>query len=494
MKTDSSAAGTVEIQRASSGDPLLDSFLGGGFPRGSLIFVSGNPGTGKSTLCAEFVYHGSKVQKENGIYVSFSESKQSFFENMSSVGLDFESLEKEGHFRFLEMFSGTAHGMADIAKLIVAEIKRLEAKRLVIDSYSVMAQAMGNQYEGRQLLHTFFTKITRNMGSTTLLIGEQPTGELRIGDASEEFVADGVLNLKLTIPRELEIRKMRGTSLKKRDLLYTLDGGFRIVSTSVRAPVAAKRWQPIPDSNDRLSTGSPDLDSILGGGFPRGTYLVLEVSNDVTIGELRIFLRGLILNFIAQKRGVVEIPGIGVDADDIVAALSPYAAADDINSFLRISQPVHASQPESRPRSLPPYVVPVPFGEGAHEEEELAKNSDVFDTEEASLKARTGNKPILRVIAYDSLEASYARYPERLLNEMGSAMNRTKARGDLSIAIAKSSVTILPKIVGMADLHIRFSMKDRVLLSQGVKPTTNVYAVDCDVSKGYPVMKLTILI
>src|SRR5208282_6692495 len=114
------------------------------------------------------------------------------------------------------------------------EIKEFGAKRLVIDSYSAMAQAMGNQYEGRQILQTFFNRIMRNMGCTTLLIGEQPTGEFRIGDTAEEFVADGVLNLKLSIPRELEIRKMRGTPLKTRNVLYTLEGGFNDVTTTLR--------------------------------------------------------------------------------------------------------------------------------------------------------------------------------------------------------------------------------------------------------------------
>ena len=148
---------------------------------------------------------------ENGIYVSFSEGKQSFYENMKTVGLDFESIEKEGRFLFLEMFSATKEAMGRIARDILEEIRRFEAKRLVIDSYSVMAQATGGEYEGRQVLHTLLSKIVRNMGCTTLVIGEQPSGETRIGDAAEEFVADGVLNLKLTTPRELEIRKMRGT-------------------------------------------------------------------------------------------------------------------------------------------------------------------------------------------------------------------------------------------------------------------------------------------
>ena len=206
------------IKRVSTGNADLDELLSGGVPRGSLILVAGNPGTGKTIFTAGFLYDGARNKGESGIYISFSEGKRSFYEEMKTVGLDFESIEKEGRFHFLEMFSATREGMGRLTSDIVEAIKKFEAKRLVIDDL-VMAQATGGHYEGRQILHTVLSKVVRNLGCTTLIIVEQPSGDLRLGDVSEEFVADGVLNLKMTIPRELEIRKMRGTRLKTRDAL-----------------------------------------------------------------------------------------------------------------------------------------------------------------------------------------------------------------------------------------------------------------------------------
>jgi len=467
--------------------------LDGGFPRGSLILVSGNPGTGKTTLTAGFLYEGSKRQGENGIYASFSESKQSFYENMASMGHDFESLENEGHFRFLEVFSASRQGMSEIAKYILEEIKRFGAKRLVIDSYSAMAQALGNEYEGRQILHTFFSRIMRNMGCTTLLIGEQPTGDFRIGDTAEEFVADGVLSLKLTIPRELEIRKMRGTRLQRRKALYTLDNGFNVVTTRLRRPEAVKLWHPVPDSEGLLSTGSPDFDAILGGGFPRGSYVVLEVSSDVTVAEVQLMTSGLILNFISQKRGAMMIPMQGVDSKQIKATLGQYASDDILDDYLRISEQVERHSSGARRASVAPYVVPIEYGEGSGNEDELTASSDAFLSAYKQLKTRTRNQPIVRSIAYDSLETSYARFPDKLLNEVGIAMMRTRSAGDLTFGIARATVSILAKVQGMVDWHIKLSKMDEVLLVQGAKPYTNIYAADCDVSKGYPVMTLKAL-
>lgn len=484
---------SLTIQRASSGDAELDTFLSGGFPKGSLILVSGNPGTGKTTLTAGFLYEGAKRKGENGIYASLSESKQSFFENMGSMGYDFEALEKEGRFHFLEVFSATRQGMSEIAKYILEEIKRFGAKRLVIDSYSAMAQALGSQYEGRQILHTFFSRIMRNMGCTTLLIGEQPTGDFRIGDTAEEFVADGVMNLKLTIPRELEIRKMRGTRLFRRNALYTLDNGFHVVTTKLRRPEVVKNWQPVPDSNGTLSTGSPDLDRILGGGLPRGAYAVLEVSTDVTIAEIQLITRGFVLNFISQKRGAMMIPMEGVDSRQIKASFGPYVQEELFNGYLRVSEQVEPAMPKADKTPIPPYVVPISYEEGSGSEEELTLSSDAFLAAYRQLKTRSRSQPIARMVAYDNLESSYSRYPDKLLNEVGIAMMRTRAAGDVTLGVARATVSILPKVLGMVDWHVKLSKVNDVLLVQGIKPHTNVYSADCDVSKGYPVMILKAL-
>jgi hypothetical protein len=62
------------------------------------------------------------------------------------------------------------------------------------------------------------------------------------------------------------------------------------------------------------------------------------------------------------------------------------------------------------------------------------------------------------------------------------------------MGLARPNLTLLPKVLSMVDWHIRLTKKDGLLMLQGVKPYTNLFAVDSDVSSGYPVMKLTILI
>ncbi|MEM2570045.1 MAG: ATPase domain-containing protein, partial [Candidatus Bathyarchaeia archaeon] len=127
--------------RVPTGISGLDEIAGGGFPKNSLIILAGNPGTGKTIFSAHFLYYGAANYGEKGVYVSFAESKEAFLKNMRGLGLDFEKLEKEGKFRFLDMVTVRSEAVSTVLEAILKEVSGLGAKRLVIDSFSALAQA-----------------------------------------------------------------------------------------------------------------------------------------------------------------------------------------------------------------------------------------------------------------------------------------------------------------------------------------------------------------
>ena len=184
------------LERASTGIDGLDVVVEGGFPRGSLILVAGNPGTGKTVFSAQFIYRGAVDYGENGVYVSFAEGKKSFIDYMRRFGMDFERLEREGKVKILDMVTVTEKAVSDVLNKIVEEVLSLKAKRLVIDSFSALAQAFKEKIEARIILHTILGRIVKSTGCTTILILEIPYGEERMGLGIEEFVADGIIILK----------------------------------------------------------------------------------------------------------------------------------------------------------------------------------------------------------------------------------------------------------------------------------------------------------
>src|SRR5207249_1901135 len=74
-------------ERAPTGLPELDRMLEGGFLTGSLITLTGRPGTGKTIFGSHFLYHGAKKGKQSGMYVSMLESEKSYLHNVRRICL-----------------------------------------------------------------------------------------------------------------------------------------------------------------------------------------------------------------------------------------------------------------------------------------------------------------------------------------------------------------------------------------------------------------------
>src|SRR5213593_4473291 len=196
-----------EDARVRTGIPGLDDLLEGGFPAGSLITLSGRPGTGKTIFGSQFLYYGAMEHGEPGMYVSMLEGRRAYMRNMARLGFEMPTL--------------AAEGLPAIWEEIIRNLKEYNVVRLVIDSFTAMSQAFENQGDVRVFTHMLLGKIVGGNGCTTLMITESPPGFL--GDplpapAMQEFIADGVVHFHL-VPvagdarvRYIEITKMRGTN------------------------------------------------------------------------------------------------------------------------------------------------------------------------------------------------------------------------------------------------------------------------------------------
>jgi circadian clock protein KaiC len=203
-------------ERIPTGIDGLDKLVEGGFPRGSLIVLAGSPGSGKTIASAQYIYHGATKLGESGVYISFGERKEVFFENMDRLGLDFRGLEKGGKFRFLDLMTTTSAAVSDTLEVALDEVRHIKAQRLVLDSFTAMASAFNDKINARIILH-LLEKLMRDVGCTTLLLVEIPMGQVGLGLGFEEFVSDGIIlfetvEVRSGIQKRSIIRKMRGTN------------------------------------------------------------------------------------------------------------------------------------------------------------------------------------------------------------------------------------------------------------------------------------------
>ncbi len=99
--------------RVPTGVGSLDENLQGGLPAGSMTLVAGNPGTGKTLLSGEFLHHGAELG-ENGLYVSFSEGRESFLEYMRRVGKDVTTTPVSDHVDILDLLTVKEAGVDNL--------------------------------------------------------------------------------------------------------------------------------------------------------------------------------------------------------------------------------------------------------------------------------------------------------------------------------------------------------------------------------------------
>ena len=429
--------------RVATGITQLDRALSGGFPRSSAILITGLPGTGKTIFCMTLLWNGITKMGEKGMYVSLVEEKEVMYENMRQLGMDFQKMEDEERFVFHQIRASTEDTIGEDLSRLFELVTQRGIKRIVVDSITAIGQALESRDSGRQILQTG-VKMLRSLGCTTLVVSERAY-EIQGSDYSG-FVADGIISFEAKIPRELSVQKMRGTPILCKDFLFTIDDQFSIIDSKMARPTSAKRWKPIITTGDFISTGSEDLDAVLGGGFRRGTYAVIVAAPDVTAAEISLLTHATVRNFLSQGLVVLYRPQGGVDAREILSDLQPYLQKNALDG-LRVAEEGKPDEPRRGMSSR--YSVRLKTGRNS-----IDTNVRILFNALSELKRSTGDKPALRVMCYDAMENKYAAVLEKFYNEVGSAIMRTRTSGDITLGVIRSRHGGFPESEGHGGLYL----------------------------------------
>ena len=204
------------LPRIKSGIPGLDDLIEGGFPRGSVITVSGDTGCGKTTFGVQFLHSGATKHDEHGLYISFDEKRRFMYRNMGRFGWDLEKLDKEKKIVFIEYPPFEVDQFLAQEGVIRDLIDKVGVERLVIDSIMPLVLVYGNEREKREGTLRILEKI-KTWGCTTLLMSESQGAVLSDSQPKNwvEYLSDGLIYLynirrKNYRERALEVVKLRG--------------------------------------------------------------------------------------------------------------------------------------------------------------------------------------------------------------------------------------------------------------------------------------------
>src|SRR3989304_3117517 len=91
-----------ERERCVTGIHGIDHSLNGGIPRGNTVLVSGSVGTGKTSICIEFLVRGA-LFGENSLYLSVTEPTEKLLKNVIPFDFFDEKLMRQGKLQFIAL-------------------------------------------------------------------------------------------------------------------------------------------------------------------------------------------------------------------------------------------------------------------------------------------------------------------------------------------------------------------------------------------------------
>jgi circadian clock protein KaiC len=269
------------LKKAATGIQGLDEITGGGLPQGRPTLICGSAGCGKTLLAMEFLVRGSQQYNEPGVFMAFEENAEELTKNVASLGFDLADLARKKKllvdYVYIERSEIQETGEYDLEGLFIRldhAIRSIGAKRVVLDTIESLFSGLPNENILRAELRRLFRWL-KDKGVTAIITAESGDGKLT-RHGLEEYVADCVIMLDHRVTGQISTRRMR--IVKYRGSVHgTNEYPFLIDESGITVMPITSVNLDHPASTERISTGIPRLDIMLGGkGFYRGSSMLVS--------------------------------------------------------------------------------------------------------------------------------------------------------------------------------------------------------------------------
>src|SRR5687767_945967 len=232
-------------------------------------------------LAVEFLVRGATQFGEPGVFMMFEESSRELTQNVRSLGFDLDRLVAAkrlllDHVR-IERSEIEETGAYDLEGLFIRlghAVDSIGAKRVVLDTLEALFAAIPNHAILRAELRRLFRWL-KDRGLTAVITAERGQ-EALTRHGLEEYVADCVIFLDHRIVDQVSTRRLR--VVKYRGSVHgTNEYPFLIDEDGITVLPITSVGLDHQVSSDRISSGVPELDQMLGGqGYFRGSSVLVS--------------------------------------------------------------------------------------------------------------------------------------------------------------------------------------------------------------------------
>ena len=295
----------AEIRTVETGVPNLERLIGEGIPKYSLNVIAGQPGTGKTILANQILFHQARSDPEFKalILTTLSEPVMKMVRYMQQFAFFDDNLFNN---QITSQDIGEFIRQNDLSKL-VGHIEDLVFENdpdiLMIDSFKAISDLAGDDGSFRRFCWELSIRLAAAR-CTTFLVGEYDTPDVATG--TEFAVADGILCMEINeahgeVIRHIWVRKMRGQAADLSSTPFVISQeGIRVLGPQI---VYTPEEQPAHEQPACIPTGITGLDMLLQGGLLPGRCVLLSGVSGT--GKTTLALQFLIEGAREGRRGIL---------------------------------------------------------------------------------------------------------------------------------------------------------------------------------------------
>lgn len=267
-------------RKAPTGIIGFDEISHGGLPRGRTTLISGGSGTGKTLFALQTLVEGARRYGEPGIFVAFEELSSQVIDNATDFDWHIEELTDQSVYFFdarlpADVINTGAFDLTGLLAGLQAKANEIGAKRIAFDSIDVLLTMLDNPIAERQELYRVRDWLAANRFTGLITAHAEFDSGNTHRQSFLQYMSDCVVLLEShlnesIVLREVRIMKYRGSAYEQNAFSFVIGpSGIEVANFVLSADVE------YPISTERLSTGVPRLDTMIEGGYYKGSSILI---------------------------------------------------------------------------------------------------------------------------------------------------------------------------------------------------------------------------